>query len=77
WIERLREFPLEFKIWDDYTRTGMFPSISETTPGEVTFVNLIGAVNGSGATFTSSDLLWPISIEELQRNPSLVQNDGY
>lgn len=77
WIERLREFPLEFKIWDDCTRTGMFPSISETTPGEVTFVNLIGAVNGSGATFTSSDLLWPISIEELQRNPSLVQNDGY
>ncbi len=77
WIERLREFPLEFKIWDDCTRTGMFPSISETENGKVNFVPLIGAKNGSGATFTQSDLLWPISEEEIQRNPNLTQNPGY
>ncbi len=77
WTERLREFPLEFKIWDDCTRTGMFPVISETEPGKVEYVSLVGATNGSGAVFKDSDLLWPISLTELQRNPSLVQNAGY
>jgi len=33
--------------------------------------------NGSGATFKDSDLLWPISADEIQRNPKLVQNPGY
>ncbi|MEJ5053221.1 RagB/SusD family nutrient uptake outer membrane protein [Sphingobacterium sp. MYb382] len=77
WNERLREFPLEFKMWDDITRTKKFPVISTTTKGSVSWVNLIGAKNGFGATFKESDLLWPISIEEMQRNPSLTQNDGY
>lgn len=78
WTERLREFPLEFKIWDDCVRTGMFPNISNTMhSGQVTYVNLVGATNGSGATFKQSDLLWPISLNEIQRNPNLTQNDGY
>lgn len=77
WKERLREFPLEMKIWDDCLRTRMFPNVSETTPGQVTFVNLIGATNGSGATFKDSDIYWPIPVEEIQRNPNLTQNDGY
>lgn len=77
WKERLREFPLEFKAWDDCVRTMKFPNISTTTPGEITFVDLIGATNGSGATFKESDLLWPIPINEIQRNPNLTQNDGY
>lgn len=77
WTERLREFPLEFKIWDDCVRTGMFPVISETEPGKVEYVSLVGATNGSGAKFKESDLLWPISHDELQRNPQLVQNPGY
>jgi hypothetical protein len=77
WTERLREFPLEFKIWDDCVRTGQFPVISETTKGQVSYVALIGAQNASGATFKDTDLLWPISINELQRNPSLTQNPGY
>ncbi|MDR1503475.1 MAG: RagB/SusD family nutrient uptake outer membrane protein [Prevotella sp.] len=77
WTERLREFPLEFKIWDDCSRTGMFPVISETTQGEVTYVPLVGATNGAGAVFSSSDLFWPLSIDELQRNPNLEQNEGY
>lgn len=77
WNERLREFPLEFKMWDDIIRTKKFPVISNTVKGSVTWVNLIGAQNGSGATFKESDLLWPISNDELQRNPNLTQNPGY
>ncbi|MDR1403044.1 MAG: RagB/SusD family nutrient uptake outer membrane protein [Tannerellaceae bacterium] len=77
WTERLREFPLEFKIWDDCVRTGKFPVISETEKGKVSYVNLIGAKNASGATFKDTDLLWPISNDELQRNPTLTQNPGY
>jgi len=77
WTERLRELPLEFKMWDDCLRTKMFPVISETEKGKVTYQPLIGAQNGSGATFKDSDLLWPISMDELQRNPELTQNDGY
>ena len=37
WTERLREFPLEFKIWDDCLRTGKFPVISSTEKGKVTY----------------------------------------
>ncbi len=78
WMERLREFPFEYKIWDDCVRTGKFPNISKTVRGKVDFVNLIGAVNGSDATFKESDLLWPISINEMQRNANLrPQNPGY
>lgn len=77
WKERLREFPLEMKIWDDCVRTMKFPNISETTPGSVTFVDLIGAKNGCGATFKETDLYWPIPINEIQRNPNLTQNEGY
>jgi len=77
WRERLRELPLEYKMWDDCLRTGMFPLVSETVKGKIDFVPLVGAQNASGATFKDTDLLWPISIEELQRNPELTQNTGY
>jgi len=77
WTERLRELPLEFKMWDDCVRTGKFPVISTTEKGKVVYQTLIGAKNGFGATFKESDLLWPISPDELQRNKSLVQNPGY
>lgn len=77
WTERLREFPLEFKIWDDCLRTGMFPVISKTEQAKVDYVPLVGAQNAYGFTFKESDLLWPISINEMQRNPNLTQNPGY
>jgi len=77
WTERLREFPLEFKIWDDCVRTGKFPVVDATEKGKVTYVNLVGAQNGSGGTFKDSDLLWPLSLNEIQRNPNLTQNPGY
>ncbi|WPL50673.1 RagB/SusD family nutrient uptake outer membrane protein [Sphingobacterium bambusae] len=77
WKERLRELPLEFKMWDDCLRTGMFPNISATVKGQVTFQTLVGASNGSGAIFKPTDLVYPISMDELQRNPKLTQNEGY
>ncbi len=77
WTERLREFPLEFKMWDDCLRTGKFPVISETVKGSVTYVDLVGATNAAGAAVKSSDLLWPVSLNEMQRNKKLTQNDGY
>ncbi|WP_454881796.1 RagB/SusD family nutrient uptake outer membrane protein [Sphingobacterium detergens] len=77
WKERLREFPLEFKMWDDILRTKMFPVISTTEAGKIDFVPLIGAKNASGATFKETDLLWPISPDEIQRNNKLTQNPGY
>ena len=77
WKERLRELPFDFKIWDDCVRTKKFPVISKTTQGDVKFVDLVGAQNASGATIKADDLLWPISPDELQRNPNLTQNSGY
>jgi hypothetical protein len=77
WRERLRELPLEFKMWDDCVRTRMFPVVSATEKGRIDFVPLIGAQNGAGATFRESDLLWPISMDELQRNPELTPTEGY
>lgn len=77
WNERLREMPLEYKMWDLCVRTKKFPYVSETTKGQITWVDLVGATNASGATIKESDLLWPISTDEIQRNPSLTQNPGY
>ena len=77
WKERLRELVFDFKIWDDCIRTQKFPVISKTTKGGVTFDNLVGAKNADGYTIKDSDLLWPISPDELQRNPNLTQNPGY
>ncbi len=77
WKERLREMPLEMKLWDLCVRINKFPDISSTNQGQVTFVDLIGAKNGSGATFKDTDLYWPIPVNEIQRNPNLTQNTGY
>jgi hypothetical protein len=77
WAERLREFPLEFKAWDDIQRTRMYPQTSEAEKGKVTWVDVISATNPWGATFEEKHLLWPISDGEMQRNPALEQNLGY
>jgi hypothetical protein len=77
WAERLREFPLEFKVWDDIQRTRMYPQTDPAERGVVTWINVIGAKNPWGATFEEKHLLWPISANEIQRNPSLTQNLGY
>lgn len=77
WKERLREFALEFKVWFDIQRTRQYPTTSEDDPGEVEFVDVVGQENPWGATFEEHHLLFPISDDELQRNPQLEQNDGY
>jgi len=77
WKERLREFSLEWKIWFDIQRTRQYPTTNEANPGEVNFVNVIGHTNPWGATFQEHHLLFPISDNDLQTNPNLVQNPGY
>lgn len=77
WTERIREFSLEMKIWDDIQRTRKYPVTSSGNKGVVTFVDVIGAKNPWGATFQEKHLLWPITEQELQRNPELKQNPGY
>ena len=77
WKERLREFSLEWKIWFDIQRTRQYPTTNEANPGEVNFVNVIGHTNPWGATFQERHLLFPISDNDLQTNPNLVQNPGY
>lgn len=77
WVERIREFSLEMKIWDDIQRTRKYPVTSADNKGVVTFIDVVGAQNPWGATFQEKHLLWPITDQELQRNPSLEQNPGY
>ncbi|MDR0688352.1 MAG: RagB/SusD family nutrient uptake outer membrane protein [Prevotellaceae bacterium] len=76
WAERLREFPLEFKVWDDIQRTRKYPQTNAANKGTVTWVDVIGATNPWGKKFEAKHLLWPISANEVQRNPSLT-NPGY
>ena len=77
WRERLRELPLEFKIWSDIQRTRKFPVTEEVNKGEINFVDVVGHTNVWGKTFEEKHLLFPISENERQRNPNLLQNEGY
>ena len=74
WTERLRELAIDFKVWDDIQRTRKYPKTSAADPGKVEWINVIGATNPFGATYEEKHLLWPISDDEIQRNPSLKQN---
>lgn len=74
WKEKIRELIFENKIWNDITRTKMYPTVKD---GVFTFVPLVGATNPWGKTFTEKNLLFPIPNDEMQRNPKLVQNPGY
>ncbi|MDR2389751.1 MAG: RagB/SusD family nutrient uptake outer membrane protein [Tannerellaceae bacterium] len=77
WLERMRELVFEFRTWDDIQRTRLYPVTSEAAPGKATFVNVVGAINPWGQVFKETHLLWPISANELQRNPALTPNPGY
>ncbi len=68
WAEKIRELIFENKIWNDITRTRMYPT---TVNGQFTFVPLIGATNPWGKTFTEKDLVLPYPNDEVQRNPQL------
>jgi hypothetical protein len=77
WVERMRELVFDFRIWDDIRRTRLYPVTSTDNPGAVSWVNLVGAVNPWGQKFQEKHLLWPLSANEMQRNPALVQNPEY
>jgi hypothetical protein len=70
WTEKIREFIFEHKIWNDITRTRMYPALQG---GKFTFVNLIGAQNPWGRTFAEKDLYFPICSQEMSRNPALSE----
>lgn len=77
WVERMRELVYEFRTYDDIQRTRKYPVTDETNPGKATFVDFVGATNPWGQTFKEAHLLFPISANEIQRNPNLTQNAGY
>ncbi|WP_020530400.1 RagB/SusD family nutrient uptake outer membrane protein [Flexithrix dorotheae] len=77
WKERYRELVFDFKLWFDMVRTRKYPKTSETGNGEIDFVNFVGQANTWGKTFETKHLLLPLPERELQRNPSLKQNEGY
>lgn len=71
WREKIRELIFENKLWNDITRTQMYPSISGN---KLTFVNLVGAQNPWGKTFQEKDQYFPICSQEIQRNPALAED---
>lgn len=70
WKEKIRELIFENKIWNDITRTRMYPAL---VGGQFSFVNVVGAQNPWGKTFTEKNLLFPICSQEMQRNPKLSE----
>lgn len=84
--ERLHEFPLEFKIWDDIRRTRLYPEAAGKNSGKLnwtplntaTIQNKPDGVSKKGA-IPEYALLWPIPLDEIQRNSALQghQNPGW
>jgi hypothetical protein len=77
--ERLHEFPLEFKIWDDIRRTRLYPEAVGNGSGKLNWVALGSAKiqnkpEGSVKVGAIPEyaLLWPIPLREIQANPALV-----
>jgi len=75
WKERFRELVFQGTIWNDIQRTRLFPVPGAN--GDIAFEPVIGHANAAGATIQEKNLLLPIARDELQRNPSLVQNPNY
>ncbi len=84
--ERLHEFPLEFKIWDDIRRTRLYPEANGMNSGKLKWVPLASATiqnKPDGSTKVGAipeyALLWPIPLSEMQANPALEghQNPGW
>jgi hypothetical protein len=71
WTEKIRELLFEFKLWNDISRTRMFPAMIDN---HFDFVPLIGATNPYGATFTEQNIYFPICDQEIQRNPALSES---
>ena len=82
--ERLHEFPVEFKVWDDIRRTRLYPEAAGNKSGKLNWVALSGAKiqnkpvdNVKVGAIPEWVLLWPVPQDEIQRNPALTQNPGW
>lgn len=83
--ERLHEFPLEFKIWDDIRRTRLYPEADGHQSGKLKWTPLASAaIQNKPDGFTKVGaipeyaLLWPIPLGEMQANPAIQeQNPGW
>jgi hypothetical protein len=83
--ERLHEFPLEFKVWDDIRRTRLYPEADGDGSGTLKWTPLASATiqnKPEGKTQASVipewALLWPLPLTEMQSNPALTpQNAGW
>lgn len=69
WREKIRELMFECKIWNDVTRTRMYPDINSSN---ISFVPVIGATTPYNATFQEKDLIYPYPKSEMNRNPNLM-----
>jgi|GEM_PF-19848 len=83
WLERYRELVFEFKDWNMIQRTHKYPKTnamdSSIPVGTAQFVDIttVGTDFSEGKKFSLNNLLWPIPVTQMQRNPSLTQNPGY
>lgn len=84
--ERFHELALEFKIWDDIRRTGLYPEADGRQSGKLKWVPLSTATiqnKPDGETKVGAipkhALLWPIPLSEMQANKALEghQNPGW
>jgi hypothetical protein len=74
--ERFKELAMEGHFWFDMLRTQSYPDVDASH--HVTFSALVGHSNGRGQSYSNTDLLFPLPVTEMQRNPNLVpQNPGY
>lgn len=78
WLERIREFPFEMKIWTDIQRTRKYPvRVEEEEKTAIAFKDVVGATNPWGVVFQEKHLLLPISQNKRLSNTLLEQNPGY
>ncbi|MDR2450062.1 MAG: RagB/SusD family nutrient uptake outer membrane protein [Prevotellaceae bacterium] len=77
--ERLHEFPLEFKVWDDIRRTRLYPQVNSgvVTWQSITTATTYGKASGKSFRDNQHMLIWPIPQKAIDRNPALQQNPGY
>lgn len=78
WLERIREFPFEMKIWTDIQRTRKYPvRVEEEGKTSIVFKDVVGTTNPWGAVFQEKHLLLPVSQNKRSANTLLEQNPGY
>jgi hypothetical protein len=76
--ERLHEFPLELKVWDDIRRNRLYPQAQ--TDKSLKWVDVTTATpynKSNNKKFEARMLIWPIPQATIERNPALAQNPGY